>query len=182
MRPDRPSHRSSPRPTARAGAAGQPVIGWREWVSVPDFGVPAIKAKIDTGARSSTLHAFGLRYAERDGVPWVQFQIHPIQRSRRWSIDAAAPIADERAVRSSNGGTEHRPVIVAVIELAGVRVPIELTLTNRDDMGFRMLLGREAVRRRFLVDPGRSYLAGLSDEARAMKRQAAPLPPAANPP
>ncbi len=138
------------------------VIGWREWVGLPDLGVAAIKVKIDTGARSSALHAFDLEVFDRGGVDWVRFGVHPIQRDWKTTIPAELPLHEMRIVRNPGGGgrEELRPVVRTAVELMGERWPIELTLTRRDRMGFRMLLGRSAVRRRFVVDPGRSFLAG----------------------
>ncbi|MEX0585567.1 MAG: RimK/LysX family protein, partial [Pirellulales bacterium] len=136
------------------------MVGWREWVGLPQLGVPAIKAKIDTGARSSSLHAFSVETFRRRGALWVRFQIHPRQRSIAKSIRAEARVLEHRSVRSSSGHLTQRPVIVTPIELLGQTWLIELTLANRDELGFRMLLGREALRQRLLVDPGRSYLAG----------------------
>lgn len=137
-----------------------PVIGWREWVRIPDLGIKIIKAKVDTGARSSSLHAFGLREFERDGERWVRFNVHPVQRKSNPEIIAEAKILEFRSVRSSSGKANRRPVIVTNVELLGTTWPVELTLANRDEMGFRMLLGREAFRRRFLVDAGKSYYGG----------------------
>lgn len=135
------------------------VVGWREWIALPGLGVAAVKAKIDTGARSSSLHAFGIDEFQRGGVAWVRFDIHPLQRDSVTVVSAEAPVLEYRQVRSSSGHLALRPAILAEVELDGQRWPIELTLAARDDMGFRMLLGREAVRGRFTVDPGRSYLA-----------------------
>lgn len=135
-------------------------IGWREWLALPDLGVEAVKAKIDTGARSSTLHAFDVERFEKNGSPWVRFKVHPQQRSTGDTISATAALHDERWIRDS-GGREHlRPVILTTVGLDGGSWPIEVTLTNRDAMGFRMLLGRQAIRKRFVVDAGRSYLMG----------------------
>ncbi len=136
------------------------IVGWREWLAIPDLGIDAIKAKVDTGARSSALHAFNIERFEQDGSEWVRFAVHPMQRNNRKTVYCEAPIHDERTVRSSGGHETDRIVIRTRIELLGERFAIDLTLTNRDAMGFRMLLGREATRRRFLVDPGRSYLGG----------------------
>ncbi len=138
------------------------VIGWREWVSLPDLAVPAIKAKVDTGARSSSLHAFDLERFARNGADWVRFTVHPMQRDWRTSIVAEVELLEMRLIRNPGGGgrEELRPVVRTTVGLMGRRWPIELTLTRRDRMGFRMLLGRSAVRRRFVVDPGRSFLAG----------------------
>jgi hypothetical protein len=135
-------------------------IGWREWLALPELGVRAVKAKIDTGARSSALHAFEIEVFASGGQPMVRFRIHPWQRDTEETIMAEAPLVGERLVRNSGGIETLRPVIVTQVELLSRRWPIELTLTSRDYMGFRMLLGREAVRRRCLVDPGRSYLSG----------------------
>jgi hypothetical protein len=137
-----------------------PVIGWREWVSLPDFGIDQLKAKVDTGARSSSLHAFDMQIFERDKKQWVRFQVHPVQRNDRRSVDVEAPVLEFRSVRSSSGKAAIRPVIVTNVSLLGLTWPIEVTLASRDKMGFRMLLGREAFRGRFLVDAGRSYLGG----------------------
>lgn len=136
------------------------VLGWREWLALPELGIGAVKAKIDTGARSSTLHAFDVHHFERDGRPWVGFKVHPIQRSTGETVEAQAPLHDERLVRDSGGGEHLRPVVLTAVEVDGEQWPIELTLTNRDAMGFRMLLGRQAIRTRFVVDAGRSYLMG----------------------
>ncbi len=135
------------------------MIGWREWLRLPDLGVDRIKAKVDTGARSSALHAVEICRFERDGEPWVRFVVHPLQRQTRTEVQAEAPLLEERRIRPSTGKATLRPVILTRVSLAGRRWPIEVTLVNRDVMGFRMLLGRQAVRGRFLVDPGRSYLA-----------------------
>ena len=137
-----------------------PVIGWREWVGLPDLGIKAIKAKVDTGARSSSLHAFDLQEFKRNGVTWVRFQIHPVQRKSDRAVTTEAPVLVFRSVRSSSGKAAVRPVIVTNVLLLGVAWPIELTLANRDEMGFRKLLGREAFRQRFLVDAGKSYYGG----------------------
>lgn len=135
-------------------------IGWREWVALPDLGVARIKVKIDTGARSSALHAYGVERFSRRGQDMVRFAIHPLQRSSKREVIAEAVMVDERVVKSSNGVQAVRPVIITLLELLGESWPIEVTLAPRDAMGFRMLLGRQAVRGRFLIDPGRSYLAG----------------------
>lgn len=135
-------------------------LGWREWASLPDFGVDAVKVKLDTGARTSSLHAFDIERFERDGRPMVRFEIHPEQRSRAHAVQAEAEVIDERWVRNSGGQRELRPVVETEIRIGEETWPIELTLTRRDQMGFRMLLGRQALRRRAVVDPGSSYRAG----------------------
>ncbi len=135
-----------------------PVIGWRERLALPHLGITQIKAKIDTGARSSALHAFDIETFTREGKAWVRFSIHPHQHNSIDTIAAEAELLDTRAVKNSGGQAQTRPVIQTLVALGGQQWPIELTLTNRDVMGFRMLLGRQAVRQRFLVDAGKSYL------------------------
>lgn len=148
-----------------------PRIGWREWISLPDFGVDWIKAKVDTGARSSSLHAFGLRKFQRNGADWVRFGIHPVQRKSTREVEVEARVLEYRSIRSSNGKTTVRPVILTQVLMIGQLWPIELSLASRDEMGFRMLLGRQAIRGRYLVDPGRSYFGGRPPR----KRTASPL-------
>jgi len=137
--------------------ATKTILGWREWIGLPALQVGAIKAKIDTGANTSSLHAFEIERYRRHGKDFVRFQIHPIQRSIRKTIQASAPLLGMRAVRSSNGVQSERPVIQTEMEIFDQQWMIELTLANRDQMGFRMLLGREALRGRFLIDVGASY-------------------------
>ena len=137
------------------------IVGWREWLALPELGIESIKAKIDTGARSSSLHVTNLRTEALDGVEMATFCVHPRQRKTKPIIEASARILEWRLIRSSNGLRSKRPVIVTQIMIGEHQYPIELTLTSRDEMGFRMLLGREGVRRRALVDPGRSYLCGV---------------------
>ncbi|MEM7783015.1 MAG: RimK/LysX family protein [Planctomycetota bacterium] len=137
-----------------------PVIGWREWIGLPDFGVKNIKVKVDTGARSSAIHVFDLKEFDRDGSAWVKFKIHPQQRKSDKTILCEAKILDYREIRSSSGVAVRRPVIQTTIRLLNETLPVELTLANRDQMGFRMLLGRQAVRHHFIVDPGGSYYGG----------------------
>jgi hypothetical protein len=138
----------------------RPVIGWREWLALPDLGVDAIKAKVDTGARTSSLHAYDIRAVRRRGVLFVKFVLHPIQRNARLTVEASAKVVDQRIVRSSAGHEQTRYVIETPVRYLGECWPIEITLTSRDAMGFRMLLGRQAIRGRFLVEPGRSFLGG----------------------
>lgn len=135
-------------------------IGWREWLSLPDLGVEWIKAKIDTGARSSSLHAFDMKTFRRNGKDFVSFQVHPLQRDEQTIVPAEAELLEFRKIRSSGGHESIRPVICTTIELLGIRYPIELTLASRDTMGFRMLLGRQVLRQRFLIDPEASYVGG----------------------
>jgi hypothetical protein len=149
---------SPPRKKKRKPRPPLPVVGWREWVALPGLGIGRIKAKVDTGARSSALHALDLETVERDDGTWVRFTVLPIQRSHQGEVRVEAPLVDWRSVRSSSGRAEMRPVIRVDVEVGGHRFPVEMTLTRRDQMGFRMLLGRTAIRRRFVVDAGRSYL------------------------
>lgn len=141
-------------------ARTQPTLGWREWVGLPDHGVDWLKAKVDTGARTSSLHAAGLHTFEVENREWVRFHVYPWQRSTTDAVQVEARVLDRRQVRSSNGSTELRPVVVLPVCIGSRTVDVEFTLTRRDEMGFRMLLGRQALRRRFLVDTGRSYLLG----------------------
>lgn len=134
------------------------LMGWREWIDLPDLGIHAIKAKIDTGARSSALHAFHIEGFQQAGKELVRFQVHPYQRNSHDTVIVEAELLEWRQVRNSGGHAQWRPVIRTTIALQQRRWEIDLTLTNRDVMGFRMLLGREAVRQRFAIDPGKSYL------------------------
>jgi len=158
-------------PEPRRVLQDYPHIGWREWVALPDLGVPHIKAKIDTGARTSALHAFDITIVLRGRRRVVRFTVHPFQRDSRTTVHAEAELVDEREIRSSTGTVTRRPVIETELEILGERHPIELTLVGRDEMGFRMLLGREAMRRRFLVDPGRSYVGGKPAAVRKKKKK-----------
>lgn len=136
-------------------------MGWREWVTLPCIGVSWIKAKIDTGAQSSALHADHIEeFVGADGRDWVRFRVKPWQKSEANAALVECAIQDRRAVRSSSGHSEDRVVIRIDIELGGRTVAAETTLTNRDEMGFRMLIGREALSQGFLVDADRSFLGG----------------------
>ena len=134
------------------------VIGWREIIALPKLQIDRVKAKIDTGARSSALHAFDIEELTIGGKSFVRFQVHPLQKDNQTTIATQAELLEYREVKNSGGKAELRPVIVTEVELGQQQWQIELTLTNRDVMGFRMLLGRQAVRNKFLVDPGKSFL------------------------
>lgn len=137
------------------------MLGWREWLALPDLGIGRIKAKIDTGARTSCLHAFYVEPVRRDGRDIVRFGVHPLQRNNRELIHCEAGVLDQRQVSDSGGHRELRFVIQTRLVLSGFDDLVELTLTNRDSMQFRMLLGRTALGAgRFAVDPSASYLAG----------------------
>ncbi len=136
-------------------------LGWREWISLPSLGLPPIKAKIDTGARTSCLHAYETETFERDHRLWVRFGIHPVQNEVSESVVCEAPVVDERPVTDSGGHTEKRLVIETRAVIGHWCGDIEITLTNRDNMRFRMLLGRTALSKAgFRIDPGASYLLG----------------------
>lgn len=135
-------------------------IGWREWIALPDLGVGAIKVKVDTGAASSALHAFALERFTAGAKEMVRFEVHPAQRSAVSIVAVEAEVIDERPVRNPGGRREIRPVIATTLEWSGVEWTAEINLTRRDEMGFRMLLGRKALKKKFVVDPGRSYLGG----------------------
>ena len=136
------------------------IIGWREWVALPELNLPAIKAKVDTGARTSALHAFLIEPYSHDSIDMVRFLIHPIQRNLDFHVECRAPIYDFREVTDSGGHREMRYVIRSTIVIDERSWQIEMTLTNRDTMRFRMLLGRRAMENRFVVDPGSSYVNG----------------------
>ncbi|MGB8331741.1 MAG: RimK/LysX family protein [Polyangiales bacterium] len=150
-------------------------IGWREWLALPDLGIGRIKAKVDTGARSSSLHAFEVEVTGEGKHPWVHFKVHPIQRDSVTIVQCRARLYEYRYVKSSSGHRELRPIIRTRLLLEGGTWPIELTLTSRDEMGFRMLLGREAIRGRFVVDPNRSYRCrGLVPRRHKKRKKARP--------
>jgi hypothetical protein len=141
-----------------SGRQERTLVGWREWATLPDLGTPPMKAKIDTGARTSALHVSDLREREEGGRTILSFVILPVQRSDEGPIDAQAPLLEYREVRPSSGRAVRRPVISTTLAMGEWRGTIELTLADRDQMGFRMLLGRTALRSHFLVDPAASFL------------------------
>lgn len=143
------------------------IVGWREHLALPFFGIPLIKAKIDTGAKTSAIHAFDVELFSINSKNMVRFKLHPYQRDTRQTIIASSELIDKRYVRNSGGTEEMRPVIKTFIELGSRTWEVELTLTNRELMGFRMLLGRQALNNHVLIDPSKSFLlggTGSSDE------------------
>jgi ribosomal protein S6--L-glutamate ligase len=138
------------------------IFGSEEWFSFPDLGIPTIKARVDSGAKTSALHAINITPFIKDGANWVKFDINPIQNNLKTVLHCEAPLVDKRIVKSSSGFREQRFVIRTTLDIGNSSWPIEMTLTNRDSMGFRMLLGREAMSGRVLVDPEQIYLLGQS--------------------
>ncbi len=136
------------------------LIGWREWAAFPDWEIASIKAKIDTGAKTSAVHAFDISVSERKGKRFAAFMLAPLQRRLRPALRCRAPLVGRRRIRCSNGAVEERYVVKAKLKLGAETFVIELSLADRDEMGFRLLLGRDALKRRFLVDPGASFLLG----------------------
>lgn len=129
------------------------------------IGVPWVKAKIDTGAQTSALHATNIEEFDRDGAPWVRFNVQPWQADEDDAVEVVLPVHDHRLIRSSSGHAEERPVVLATLGIVGRKVEVELTLTDREEMVFRMLIGREALRQGFVVDSGASFLGGRPPRA-----------------
>lgn len=136
------------------------ILGWREWATLPEIGIEAVHAKLDTGALSSALHVVDMEGFRRQDAEWIRFWVDPDPRHPDFIVKCEALVADQRLVRNSGGRREMRVVIRTPLEVADRRWPIDLTLTGRSQMRFRMLIGREAMRKRILVDPMRSDLAG----------------------
>ena len=132
-------------------------------MAFPDIGVEAIKAKVDTGARTSALHAHRLHLSKDEST--VRFEVHPLQRKKAPAIPVELPVAGFRRIRSSNGQQQRRPVVLLEVDAGDERWEIEVTLTSRDAMGFRLLLGRSAIAGRFVVDVSKSYLLGRPESA-----------------
>lgn len=144
----------------KTGKSAPAIIGWREWAAFPALGVKRIKAKVDTGAKTSAVHAYRVRTEMRNRALWAVFYLHPEQKKRTPEIECAALVVARRRIRSSNGAIELRYIIETTLSLNGRRWPIQLSLANRDEMGFRLLLGRDALRKKFIIDPGASFLLG----------------------
>lgn len=135
-------------------------IGWKEWCALPMLDLPRVTAKIDTGALTSSLHAFDIRTVEKKGQTYVQFSVHPLHGSEKISVRCEALLVDRRYVRSSNGHRELRHVIRTNLAMGEEAWGIEITLADRAKMEYRMLLGRRALASRFLIDPGRKFCLG----------------------
>jgi hypothetical protein len=146
------------------------IIGFRECVSLPSLGIIAIKAKNDTGAKTSSLHAFDIKLVKKGGETLVKFKVHPIQKNTEIVVSCAAPLVDRRIVMDSGGHKEHRYVIHTMIQMGPVKKIIELTLTNRETMKYRMLIGREALKQ-FYIDPSQSYLLKKNQKQKKFLRE-----------
>ena len=136
------------------------IIGWREWLELPELGIAAIKAKIDTGARTSSLHTHFIEHIDNNQTERIRFGVRPLRKRKDIEVICETDILDYRRVKDSGGHSEIRCFILTPVKLGGYRWPIEISLTNREDMRFRMLLGRTAVKSGFLIDPNKSYLTG----------------------
>lgn len=136
------------------------VTGWKEWVSLPELGVEKISAKLDTGAKSSAIDARDIIEFEKRGAPWVEFLLYSNQNRKSEGVHCTAPVVDKRSIRSSSGHVEDRYVVRTLVELGRETWPIELTLANRNEMEFRLLLGRDALAGRFVIDPEAVYVLG----------------------
>ncbi len=143
------------------------ILGWREWVAMPELGLPAIKAKLDTGAQTSSLHAFDIEPFSRDGVMWVRFCVHPLPEIQDLTVICEAKLVDRRKVTSSMGGRQKRFVIATTLHVAERSWPVEVTLTNRLGMRYHMLLGRSTMAGKIVVDPQISFQTGQIDTSTA---------------
>lgn len=145
------------------------IIGWEEWCRFPDLGLPAIKAKVDTGAKTSCLHAYDIEPFTKEGSKYVRFKIHPLQRNKTLECICEALLSDYRTVTSSNGEREKRYVIKTPLVLGDTTIQAEVTLTSRHAMAFRMLLGRDAIRKtKLVVDPAKSFALGKMTDAESL--------------
>ena len=163
---DTPRPRRAEAKPRRPRTPSRDLVGWREWVSLPDLGVPWIHAKLDTGARTSALHAEDVEMlrATGDGPRRLRFVVHSQGEPDAPPLRVEADLLGTRWIKSSNGQREERPVIQTLLAMGGRSWPIEVTLTGRGEMGFQMLLGREGLRTRFAVDPARSWVCGIPDD------------------
>ncbi len=157
-----------------ANGKSKVVVGWREWLSLPGIGIPAIKAKVDTGARTSSLHTYYTERFRKDRKGYIRFGVHPLQRRRDLTLTCTAELLDQRLVSDSGGHRELRWVIETPVRLGELEWSLELTLTDRDSMLFRMLLGRTAMAGRIFVDPESSYLVGRRPSLRKLYPESAP--------
>lgn len=145
------------------------LIGWREWCALPELDIPLIKAKIDTGAKTSALHADNIQIYHRRGATYAKFQVQPLQNNHHVVINCHAKVVDERSITSSNGKKELRYIIESSCLLGDVEFPIELSLTNRDLMRFRLLLGRDALQHDILINPSKSHQLGKYTKLQAKR-------------
>ena len=136
------------------------IVGREEWCSFPEIGIPAVKCRVDSGAKTSALHAVNITPFKKNGVSWIKFDVHPLQNDEETTINCESPVYDKRKVKSSSGNSELRFVIKTTLSITEETWDIEVTLTNRDNMGYRMLLGREAMIGKMLVDPEANCLLG----------------------
>ena len=136
------------------------IVGNAEWCALPELKIPAIRARVDSGAKTSSIHAFNIEHFERDDKAWLRFEVHPLKKDNETVVMCEAELVDRREVKSSNGTTEKRFVVKTPFSINDQTWDIELTLTNRDSMGFRMLLGREAMQDRILIDPATKSIFG----------------------
>ncbi|MBT8124605.1 MAG: ATP-dependent zinc protease [Gammaproteobacteria bacterium] len=136
------------------------VIGWREWVALPDLKIDQIKCKVDTGAKTSALHAYFIEPFKKSGCEYVRFGMHPVQKNSDTEVICTSKVHDKREITDSGGHREKRYVILTTIKLGQHNWQAEVTLTDRETMLFRMLLGRDAIKNQFIVNPARSYLIG----------------------
>lgn len=143
-----------------SGATRRRILGWREWVSLPCLGIGAIKAKLDTGAKTSALHAWDISLRMVDDRQWIRFRVPSMQRNKPTSVLCEAPLSDQRWVTNSSGAREQRYIINTKLQIGSRSWPIELSLTNREAMEYPMIIGREAMRNRLIIDPKASYRAG----------------------
>ena len=154
---------------ADAGSAALKVVGWREWVVFPDFGGPMVRAKVDTGARTSAIHARNIKISVANGREFADFDIYPHQRDAQTILHCRAPIVARRRIRDSGGHVQERIIVRTPIQIGDASFEIDLSLTRRDQMGYRMLLGRRALKNRYVVDSGRSYVQGASHSGRKQR-------------